>query len=86
MHDRPIAQPPNCCSAGNDICARELELISILATGEDGVTERAAIDNMYGTLWVTMQGLGMQLPKVDFLQHPAREVLHGPADSFKAGD
>jgi hypothetical protein len=50
----------------NDICARELALISILATGEDGATERAAIDNMYETLRVTMQGLGMRLPKVDF--------------------
>jgi hypothetical protein len=54
-------------SLEDNICARELALISILATGEDGAIERAIIANMYETLWVTMRGLGMPLPKVDVL-------------------
>jgi hypothetical protein len=53
-------------SVEDDICARELALISILAAGKDGATEQAAITNLYGTLHVAIQGLGMRLPKFDY--------------------
>jgi predicted Rossmann fold nucleotide-binding protein DprA/Smf involved in DNA uptake len=49
-----------------DIYARELALISLLAAGQDGATERAVIANLYRTLRVAMQSLGKVLPTFDY--------------------